>query len=287
MIVTLFFSNNMLFFTRLIKVLLVSILIHEGDKQMIENKDRVIITSHIKSVCKRQLIAPIIVIVATLVLVTFIPFKDVLNPESVKGVFNVKPDQTYIEITTGELTYTGYDMKNGFGEEYSYYYAINNKKCVFVLVPARPITKKKINNVTFKAKVIKPNSAYDKMVSLLAKDLNWTEKGLKSISSDYIISAADYNTYKFIIAFWIIVCLVGLAFLRIILAILGLKDPYRYPVCSFLTKDESHDLIDEAQEELDSENYLHINDAYITENYFIALDPIQVHIIPLKDIIWV
>jgi hypothetical protein len=65
-----------------------------------------------------------------------------------------------------------------------------------------------------------------------------------------------------------------------------LANPYIYPVCTFLGKKEQKELIDAAQQELSTENYIQINNMYITENYFIDLDKSKVSIIPLNEIVW-
>lgn len=254
---------------------------------MDENKDRIIILDHIKRVCKHHIPAPIIIIICLIVLIFMIPFGSVFHPQKVKGVFNVDPKQKYVDITTDKIKYTGYDMKNGLGEEYAYYYSMKDNKCQFVLIPAFGTSPKEVSDVKFKAKVIKPNASYKKMISLLSKDLSWTEKGLEEISTGYIISAADYHPYAYRIVLWTILVLIGVFLLRLILYIFRIRNPYLYPICSFLSKKDFKNMIDEAQEELDSENYLQINTTYITENYYIGLDSSRVYVIPLRDIIWV
>ena len=263
-----------------------------------ENEDRIVIQDHIKSICKKRCIFPVVAIIVLVALLFIVPFGNILRPDKVDGIFNVKPSQEFVEVASGKMKYTGYDVKNGFGKKYSYYYSLKDGKCAFALISKSDIdasikelpdgsVKEEINNVTFKAKVVKENASYKKMISLFAKDLNWTEDGLESISTGYVVSAADYHPYRYLFGFWLIIFLIGMAILKLVIAIRGLRDPYRYPVCSFLSKEESHDLIDEAQEELDSENYLQINATYITENYFIDLDSTGTFVIPFKDIIWV
>lgn len=263
-----------------------------------ENEDRIVIQNHIKNICKKRCILPVVAIIFLIALLFTVPFGKVLRPTPVSGIFNVKPTQEFVKISTGKMKYTGYDLKNGFGRKYAYYYALDNGKCTFALIPKSEVeasannlpgdsVKESINNATFKAKVIKPNSSYNKMISLFSKDLNWTENGLKSISTNYLVSSADYHPYRYIFGFWLIIFLIGFFIFKLLVAIRGLRDPYTYSVCSYLSKQECHDLIDEAQEELDSENYLQINATYITENYFIDLDSSGAFVIPFKDIIWV
>ena len=263
-----------------------------------ENEDRIVILDHIKDICKRRCIFPVVVIIILVALLFIVPFGSLLAPKKVDEIFNVKPSDSFVEVSTKKMTYTGYDVKNGIGTKFSYYYALKDGKCAFALIPQDLVkakgknlpedsVKEKINNLTFKAKVIKPNSAYKEMISLFANDLNWTEEGLNSISTGLVVSSANYHPYRYIFSLIAIIIFILIALARLIFAIKGYKDPYRYLVCPYLSKDECRELIDEAQEELDSENYLQINATYITENYFIDLDTTGTRIIPLKDVIWV
>lgn len=263
-----------------------------------ENEDRIVILDHIKDICKRRCILPVVVIVVMIALLFIVPFGSLLSPKKVDGIFNISAKDDFVEVSTKQMRYTGYDVKNGIGTKFSYYYTIKDGKCAFALIPQDLVkadgknlpedaVKEEIKNLTFKAKVIKPNRAYNEMISMFAKDLNWTEEDLNSISTGWIVSSANYHPYRYIFSLIVIILLIGLAIVRLINSIKGYKDPYRFEVCSYLSKEECHELIDEAQDELDSANYLQINATYITEDYYIDLDTSGAFIIPLKDVIWV
>ncbi|MBR3173092.1 MAG: hypothetical protein IKF24_00985 [Eubacterium sp.] len=263
-----------------------------------ETEGRIVILDHIKNICKRRCIIPVVAIVILVALLFIVPFFSLLSPKKVDGIFNVKSSDSFIEISTKQMKYTGYDVKNGLGTKFSYYYALKDGKCAFALIPHDLVkaegkdlpddaVKEELKDLTFKAKVIKPNSSYKKMIELFANDLNWSEDELNSISTGWIVSSANYHPYRYLFSLILIIALIGFAIFRLVTAIKSYKDPYRFEVCSYLSKEESRELIDEAQDELDSENYLQINATYITENYYIDLDTSGAFIIPLKDVIWV
>ena len=263
-----------------------------------ENEERILILDHIRNLCKRRSILPVVVIVIMIALLFIVPFGSLLNPKDVKGIFNVKPSDTFIEVSTGKMKYTGYDVKNGLGTEFSYYYALKGDKCAFALIPKDLVetsgkglpegsVKESINDLTFKAKVIEPNRPYNEMIEQFSKDLNWTEEGLASISTGVVVSSANYHPYRYLFFLLVILVLIALAIVRLVINYKRYKDPYSSTVCHYLNKEESRELLDEAQEELDSENYLQINATYITENYFIDLDSSGAFVIPWKDVIWV
>ena len=263
-----------------------------------ETEDRIVILDHIKDVCKRRCIIPVVAIVLLVALLFIVPFGSLLSPKKVDGIFNVKSSDSFVEVSTKQMKYTGYDVKNGLGNKFSYYYALKDGKCAFALIPQDLVkadgkdlpedaVKEQIDNLTFKAKVIKANRPYEEMISQFSKDLNWTEDGLKSISTGLVVSSANYHPYRYIFCLILILVLIALAIVRLVINYRRYKDPYSFAVCHYLNKEESRELIDEAQEELDSENYLQINATYITENYFIDLDNSGGFIVPLRDVIWV
>ena len=106
---------------------------------------------------------------------------------------------------------------------------------------------------------------------MFAKDLNWTDEGLNSISTGLVVSSANYHPYRYIFCLVVIILLILAAIVRLVASIKRFKDPYLFPVCTYLSNEECHELMDEAQDELDSENYLQINATYITENYYIII----------------
>ena len=263
-----------------------------------ETEERIVILDHIKKICKRRCIIPVVAIVILIALLFIVPFGSLLNPKKVDDIFNVKSSDTFVNISTGKMKYTGYDVRNGIGNDFSYYYSLENGKCAFALIPKDLVNvsdknlpkgsvKEQIDNLNFKAKVIKPNSSYDKMISLFAKDLNWTDEGLKSISTGLVVSSANYHPYRYIFGLCLIIFLILVALYKLMMAVKVLRNPSKYPVCSYIPNEESYELINEAQDELDSENFLQINATYITENYYIDLDTSGAFIIPLKDVIWV
>ncbi len=263
-----------------------------------ETEDRIVILDHIKNICKRKCILPVVAIILLVALLFIVPFGSLLNPKDVDGIFNVKSSDNFVEVSTKKMKYTGYDVKNGLGTKFSYYYALKDGKCAFALIPQNLVkakgknlpddaVKEEISNLTFKAKVIKPNRPFNEMISQFSKDLNWTEEGITSISTGLIASSANYHPYRYIFCLILILVLIAIAVARLVINYRRYKNPYSFVVCHYLNTEERRELIDEAQEELDSENYLQINATYITENYFIDLDNSGAFIIPLRDVIWV
>lgn len=244
------------------------------------------ITYNIKNVCKKKLILPLIVSLIMLAILFVCPFYLLFHPVNVNDINKVSKNQQYVNVHAETLYYTGYNLIKTFGREYGYYYALDEEKCIFVIIPIDDSPAKVINDYTFKGKVISKNKSFYQMMEVFSGDLNWNQKDLSDFSSDFIISSADYTPVRYMIFLWITLVILLVSLKKAVSSIIGVINPYYYPVCTFLGKKEQKLLVDSAQKELLSENYLQINSMYITENYFIDLGKTYVSIIPLEDIIW-
>lgn len=157
---------------------------------------------------------------------------------------------------------------------------------MFAIIPIEGVPQKVIKNYEFKAKITKPNRAFKKMLESYMNDLNWNVDSFSKVNADFILSNADYYPSFYMVLLWIVLVIFLISMKKSISRLIAIANPYIYPVCSFIGKKEQKALIDDAQYELDSENYIQINDMYITENYFIDLGKTKVSIIPLDEIVW-
>lgn len=244
------------------------------------------IISKIKTVCFNRLIIPLTVAVIMILIFIICPFISVFHPENVKDIYSVTNDNDYVKVKADILYYTGYDLVTSGDADYGYYYGIKDGKSIFTIIPINNTPQKILKNYQFTAKVIYPNKAYKKMLSAFTKDINWNTKSLEEVNSNIVLSNADYHPVFYIIFLWIVIVTFLICVKKIVSSICGITNPYMYPVCTFLGKEQQKLLIDEASFELSTENYIQINDMYITENFFIDLSKTKVSIIPLNEIIW-
>lgn len=244
------------------------------------------ITDNIKNVCRRKILVPLITAIVAIVILIICPFATVFNPPRIDNVFAVTKDHSFVNVSSDTLYYTGYNLTTYNGKTYGYYYTLKDNRCVFSLIPIEDSVEDKITNYHFLAKVTAPNSSFKKMIQSFSTALNWTETGIKEVSETYILSNADYHPIGYVIFFWIVLIVLFISLKDLIFAISCLFNPYFYPVCSFLGKELQKALIDDAQCELDTGNYLQINNTYITENYFMDFDSKKISIIPLNEIVW-
>lgn len=244
------------------------------------------ITNKIRTACRNKLGIPIFLCILMIIIFIICPFISVFHPTSVDDVHNVTSDDAYVKVKAKKLYYTGYNLEKAGGSLYGYYYSIQDGKSVFAIIPIDGTPQKVIKNYEFKAKVTKPDRAFKKMQESYMNDLNWNVESFSKVNADFVLSNADYHPLFFIIFLWIVLVVFLISLKKTISCFLAIANPYIYPVCTFIGKREQKLLIDDAQYELDSENYIQINDMFITENYFIDLGKTKVSIIPLDEIVW-
>lgn len=244
------------------------------------------IFEEIKNVCKRKLTIPLLVTIIMLVILIICPFTTVFSPTKIDSAFSVTDKHSFVNVTVDTLHYTGYNLTTATDKTYGYYYSLKDNKCVFVIIPLEDSAESVINNYHFLAKVSNYDNSTKDMMKQLAIDLDWNYDDLKSVSADYVLSNAHYYPIAYVVLFWIVLIVLFIAIRNVIIYVGCIINPHYYPVCSFMGKQLQRALIESAQMELDSENYLQINNTYITSNYFIDLDTTKTTIIPLKEIIW-
>lgn len=214
------------------------------------------------------------------------PFINIFHPTNVDDIYKVESSHSYVNVTADTLYYSGYNLINAGGSDYGYYYALKDDQCIFTVIPIEKTPDAVIHNYKFKAKVAKPDKTYKKMISAFSKDLNWNEDGLSDVTVDFVLSNADYHPFLYMILFWFVLVALFISIKKFAGAVMGFVNPELYPVCTFLGRHVQKELIDEAQEELSTQNYIQINSMYITENYFIDLSKYKVSVIPLNEIVW-
>lgn len=182
-----------------------------------------------KKVTLKNLIFPIVVLFITVLLLIFIPFKEVLHPQKADNVYEIiaryQEKERYVDVALDEITYTGYDNCNSKGERIgSYYYALddaNGIKCAFLLLPAdknaEPL--EKITGYSSKARFIKQSEKNIKFLEAFSKEIGWELNDINDISGGIIISQAEYKP-GIIIAIGVVSGLIAALCIAYIIAII-------------------------------------------------------------------
>ena len=243
------------------------------------------ISKYIRNVCKRKIPLCSFIILTMILILIMCPFINIFHPSNI-DINNVNRDDLYVNVKSDTLYYTGYDLIKAGTKNYGYYYSLHKGKCTFVIIPIEETPKQIIKNYKFKAKIIKSNRSYNKMLSAFSADLDWNDKDLLKVTNGFILSSADYHPARYMILLWFVLVVLFIASKKFLGAVCSFINTDLYPVCTFLGRHEQKSLIEKAQADLSSQNFLQINSMYITENFFIDFGRSKVSIIPLDRILW-
>lgn len=190
----------------------------------------------------------------------------------------------YLSISPDELLYTGYDAYRNMENKAYCYYHLTENRCYFYLLGS----KDEVSRLPLKVKIVKKPELQKSLISFMAKDLNWTEEGLRSISSPYFFSAVEFLpvyelTLFVLLGLGFVVSLIGLLqgltlifFPHLALALRRLKkyDTEKHPLAVM-------------EKELSTNPLVKCDTFYLTEHYFIALEDISIVVLPINSLIWV
>jgi len=260
---------------------------------MTENLDHYI-SRHIRRVYRRRLISPILYLIILTALWLILPLYDILFPQNLDGIDNLSSysntHSSYVTAELNDLYFTGY-TNNSFGRTNGYYYyTLQNKKCMIVLLSPRTCEEglPQIDSVRIRGRVLKGNTAYDALLDRLSQDLNWTKEGISQKTSGYFISEPAFRLVSSTLLMGIYLATGAYALILLLLYILYICLPALSPACRKLRLyGKPSAMLSQAEEELATLPQLATEDMFITEHYFIVLANYGVAIVPIQEIIWI
>jgi len=228
-----------------------------------------------------------------------------LNPKSMTKPIDVDNIWEYLEqnkdvslkgkcinTTFKDLDYTGFDLVKNDSLIGSFYYTVNNTNCILVLINTGSKNSGTYNTIPsgieeykMTGKIIKSKSLNTELVNNIAKKISWDDGNLKDNISEYVVSEPDYKLTKILLFAASIKVLLLISILYILYTIVLVINPHLIPNFKILKRygnKEKH--IKRANNELSHNVVEYLNNAYITESYFIDLQKFKPIIIPLKDI---
>lgn len=258
---------------------------------MKENK----IKSRIRILSLRHLICPVIFLVFIIVVISSFPIKEYFIPVKVDSPDQIKTafmdGVRHVNISTDTLYYTGYDYLRNNKKSGSFYYSIENDRCIYYLISSSFLnntTPDVLYNVKFKAKLIVGNQVYTKLLDNFANDLSWTSTGLSNVSSKIVVSELDYSDIKNPLFILCLFCLFLYSIFDILFLIINVAVPESYYSFFKLIKHGNvHKILDLADDEINNHTIIKTKDMYLTENYFIDLGFNSVNVVPIDKIAWI
>lgn len=252
------------------------------------------ISGHIRRVYARRLVSPVLYLILLVILWLAFPIYDILFPRTLTASDDLSTYKnqrsSYVETTLTDLYFTGY-TGSSFGRTCGYYYyCMRNDQCTVVLLS--PSTCEEglpfIESVHIRGRVLEGTPPFRTLLEHLARDLNWTEKGISEKVNPCFISEPAFQLFSS--AVLILICFsTGLyALLRILLDLLYIRFPVFSPVCRQLGRfGRPKELLAQAETELATLPQLATEDMFITEHYFIVLANYGAAIIPIQEMVWI
>ena len=242
----------------------------------------------------KSIVLPILFIGVLVDAILLLNLKSVAKPTHIDDIWtyveeaeNSSIKGKYIETTISDLNYTGFDFKKSGKRTGSFYYTIKDSKCILVLVNSNDKDKiaAKLDKYTCKCKILKSGSLNTELINNIANQIFWDSENLKDNVSEYVLSEPDFSVSRVyaLALFILVIIIITLAYItyKIVLMV----NPHMLPRFSVLNRygNKSY-ILRSANAELSNHVIEYLNDAYITENYFIDLSKTKPIILPLKDI---
>ena len=196
----------------------------------------------------------------------------------------------YVNISTGKLYYTGYDYLKGSSVNGHYFYSLSDERCTIYLFSTAyfpdgvPAT---IDSATFKGKLLSKSSNRTQLLTLIAKDLNWTYDGLNSYTDTVIVSQMDYAVIPSIFLTIFIYFSFSFSLAHVLILLHNIIRPqYAYSFISLGHGKVRREAILDASAELETSVHFSAENMHVTNTFFIYTGRYNIAIIPLKNMAW-
>ena len=252
------------------------------------------IQKNIRAYYRRRMVSPILFLLLVTVLSFFTPLLNLMKPTATyegDSLSMLYEDRThYITVTLNQLYFTGY-KQSWMGMDIGYfYYTMVEDDCVIVLL--RPKTSQQgipqIETLTVTGEILPNSTSEDSLLSHLAEDLSWTEDGIRSSVSSYMISEPGGDGIRANLLRTFVLLTVIYSLICILLDLLYLLRPDFCPAIRKLAPyGNPKKILAQAEEELLTLPQLATEDMFITEHYFIETSGYGVAVVPIQKIIWI
>ena len=260
---------------------------------MPENYDHYI-SKNIRAFYKKRLFSPILYLLLLLILWLLFPLHDMLLPKqlsentSFEASFSAR--DRYVRTTLHNLKFSGYTSE-AYGQTRGYYYYTTRYgQCSIILLTPHTCEEglPSIDKLTVTGQILKGKESYQTLLTKLAEDLDWTEKGITAQLSSCYFSEPDYHKVMTILLFMLYFGTMIYTLLYLIVCALFIRFPVLAPACqNLIVFGHPKEILAEAEEELATLPQLATEDMFITEHYFIMTSPYGNAIVPIQEILWI
>ena len=250
----------------------------------------------IKTISKKNLIFPGIVLFVMILLLILILSADIFRPDVASTPAEIvslyERGDGYVHVSAENLQYSNYDYytssKNRFA---SYYYILeedDGPSCVFFLISGkRGEQPDVIEHFDAKARFMTKDPHFETFLEGFAKDIGWDADALKEVSHGFVVSQFDYRPGLIMILVVLILILIAACAIYMIANLIYIWKPHLHPSCRRL----KHFGLDgedftEIDHELAEDLLISAGQIYVTENYLIVIGKRNLWMVPLFNIVW-
>lgn len=252
------------------------------------------ISKNIRAFYKRRLFAPIAYLLLLAVLWFAFPLADMLHPVTMSGTDSFKTTyetkSRYVQTTFTNLKFSGYTSERYGNTRGYYYYTIRDGQCAIVLLSPRTCEEglPSIDSLTLTGRLVRGKDSYETLLASLAKDLDWTQKGITNQLAGYYFSEPDFHMTATVALFVFYFGSMIYAALSLFMCLLFMRFPVLSPTCqNLIVFGHPGQILEEAEDELATLPQLATEDMFITEHYFIMTSPLGNAIVPIQEILWI
>lgn len=241
-----------------------------------------------------KLIFPTVFTVAVISLFFLLPLYEALfpahyveNTQSTNGIY--ADGVRYVDMVADTLYYTGYDHLRGNNIDGHFYYSIIDDRCTLYLLSDNVTngTPAVINNIPIKGRLDNMGTKLDSLLTFMARDMQWTESGLRNSTNTIIVNELNYNITLSIVVGVLIIISISFSIAHICILLFNIIKPeYAYTFASFGHHKDRKSVLLKVSEEL-THNVTFAHEGFIlTENFLVYSDIFNIAIIPLDTIAW-
>ncbi len=201
---------------------------------------------------------------------------------------------SYVNARLSNLYYTGVNRTGGRKIKGFYYYCLYDNNCYYMLISPSalgldgnsqtpPATLSEFN---CKAKLDSNIAEIDMLNNMVSNNLDWTSQSLNMMSSKVLINQYRMSQGREYILLALIAFVSLLAILHELIIIISLINPlYSRTVLCLSRYGNKTELYQAACDEFES-SHPYAPGITLTDNFFIAYDKHNIHIVPLNVIVW-
>ena len=197
---------------------------------------------------------------------------------------------SYIETTPGKLYYSGYDYYIGSNVEGHYYYSLENGKCT-IFVFSKDFfpdgVQKTLENTTFEAELIPAGNNFEELMTLMARDMNWTYNGISACTDTVIVSQMNYAITPSILLAVFLYFSFAFSSGHILILLYNIINPYSaFTFVALGHRRTRREVIIKAAFEFENKVRFQAENMYMTDHFFIYVSRFNIAIIPINNMAW-